>query len=600
MSLQQFRRTCALAVLVWGCLGLTAHGASTGPADTKPSEVGDLKTQLGSYLAGRFARSSHATRDAARFYERALTQDPDNEALLKYAFVSEVSVANWDRATAIAQKLVKADPTHRLARLYLGVRDFRANEFGAADQHFTAAGTGPIGELTSALARAWGLVGKQDGKNALELLSTVKQADWAQHYLRFHRALIADATGQQVTARGIYERIFRTDARSLRTSLAYARHALHWGRASLAEEVLSKHLAATQPGHPLASALRSGNDTALLVADAQEGLAEVFYGLGEVLASEGGIDIGTIYLQLALLLRPGQPLALAALATVYETTKQYERAIATYDRISAGGPLDVNIQIRKAFNHNLLDRVDEAKSLLEKLGKSHPNDIRIPDALGNIMRARKRFSEAAGYYSQAIKLIDKPAKANWNQYYSRGVCYERMKNWPAAEADLSKALALHPDQPLVLNYLGYSWVDQNRNLKKAMQYIEKAVRLKPDDGYFIDSLGWAHYRQGEFQKAATFLERAVELRPEDPTINDHLGDALWRVGRRLEAKFQWTQALTLKPEPEEIDRIKRKLEEGLPPEKQAKTRRIEQRRANNIRQRRVEKADPPSSGAVQQ
>jgi Flp pilus assembly protein TadD len=174
------------------------------------------------------------------------------------------------------------------------------------------------------------------------------------------------------------------------------------------------------------------------------------------------------------------------------------------------------------------------------------------------------------YYSRAIALIDKPEAKHWSYYYARGTCYERIKKWPLAEADLQKALQLSPDQALVLNYLGYSWIDQNRNLKQGLALIEKAVRQKPDDGYIVDSLGWAYFRLHNFKEAAKHLERAVELRPEDPVLNDHLGDAYWRVGREREARFQWEQALTLKPEPEDAEKIKRKLQKGLPAPVQAR------------------------------
>jgi Flp pilus assembly protein TadD len=235
-----------------------------------------------------------------------------------------------------------------------------------------------------------------------------------------------------------------------------------------------------------------------------------------------------------------------------------------YDRIPKGSPLQLNIDIRKALNLNQLERVDDAQKLLDDVANLNPQDIRPLDALGNIMRSHKRYGEAAEYYTRAIALIGKPEPKHWSYYYSRGTCYERLKKWPLAEADLQQALKLSPDQALVLNYLGYSWIDQNRNLKQGLALIEKAVRQKPDDGYIVDSLGWAYFRLGNFREATKHLERAVELRPEDPVLNDHLGDAYWRVGREREARFQWEQALTLKPEPEDAEKIKKKLQKGLP------------------------------------
>ncbi|OYW57431.1 MAG: hypothetical protein B7Z29_00910 [Hyphomicrobium sp. 12-62-95] len=185
------------------------------------------------------------------------------------------------------------------------------------------------------------------------------------------------------------------------------------------------------------------------------------------------------------------------------------------------------------------------------------------DALGNILRSRKQYADAVDIYNRAIAMIPKPDRRHWVYFYARGTSYERLKNWPPAEADLKKALELYPDQPLVLNYLGYSWIDQGINLDDGMRLIERAVAVKPDDGYIVDSLGWAHFKRGNYAEAVRYLERAVELRPDDPVLNDHLGDALWKVGREREARFQWDQSLTLKPEPEDALKTRRKIDEGL-------------------------------------
>jgi tetratricopeptide (TPR) repeat protein len=321
-------------------------------------------------------------------------------------------------------------------------------------------------------------------------------------------------------------------------------------------------------------------------------MAEVFYGLGEALTSEGGLSMGILYLQFALFSKPDHAFALAALANAYETGRRYQDAIDAYNRIAPGSALAPAIEIRKAFDLNSLEKVDEAKAILDKLVAADPKDLKPLDALGNILRARKRYAEAADVYTQALKLVPNPDKRHWSIFYSRGTCYERLKNWPDAEADLQKALQLYPDQPLALNYLGYSWVDQNRNLKQGMALIEKAVALKPDDGYIVDSLGWAHFKLGNYAESVRFLERAVELKPEDPVLNDHLGDALWRVGREREAKFQWDQALTLDPEQEEVEKIKKKLAEGLPPSTLSRRAARDNVRDVRIKKRKESKLNP--------
>lgn len=559
-------------------------GSGSAPARTidRPE---DAKSLLGNYLAGRFARGLNDTASAAEHYRHALAHDPQSDVLIEQAFLMEVTEGHWSRALELARQLIGRQENHRMALMFLALTEYKARNYDLADEHFKAAGSGPIGELTSAVARAWVQLAQNDTAGALELVDgTTKQAEWAQFYMRYHRALIADLSGRRSEARQNYERMFKTDPRTPRTALAYARHAAHSGDLKLAKSVLKEHLdKSVTEGHPMARALRDQLTAAagvpLLIESADEGLAEVFYGLGEALTGEGGVSIGALYLQMALYVRPQFPFALAALANAYEATKRYADAIAIYDRIPTGTPLEASIEIRKAINLNLLERPEEAQQLLEGLAQRNPDDVRALDALGSIMRARKRYAEAVDYYTRAIALIPKPEKRHWTYWYARGTSYERIKKWPLAEIDLQKALQLHPEQPLVLNYLGYSWIDQNRNLKQGMVLIEKAVALKPDDGYIVDSLGWAHYRVGNYKDAVRYLERAVELKPEDPVLNDHLGDALWRVGRQREARYQWEHALTLKPEPEEVDKIAAKVQQGLPDEPIVREKTKEQKKA---------------------
>lgn len=569
------RHTPGLTALACSALVISALWASDAAlAKSTNNESYVAQSLAGSYLAGRLARTQNETREAAGFYRSALEQDPDNETLLEQSMLMEVSEGNFDRAIELAQKLTAKQPRHRVGRLLLGLKAFNANDFKKAESHFKSASTGPIGELTSAIAQGWVILASGDTGRALGKLKLRRQADWAQFYLQYHRALIADLGGRKTVAREAYDRVFEQDNRTLRTALAFARHAAHRGDFKQAQSILTSHLDATSgDGHPLARELlqqvSAKKKQSLLITTPREGLAEVFYGLGEALTGEGGISIGVLYLQMALYLNPEQPFALAALANAYETTKRYNDAIEVYERIPKGTPLQAAIDIRKALNLNSLEKIDEAKALLERVAAENPGDIKPLDALGNIMRSHKRYEEAVVYYSRVIDTLGEPKQEDWVHFYSRGTCYERLKRWPEAEKDLKQALKLNPDQPLVLNYLGYSWIDQNRNLKEGLKLIEKAVALKPDDGYIVDSLGWAHYKLGNYSRAVTLLEEAVELRPEDPVLNDHLGDAYWQVGRHREARFQWDQAASLNPEPDDLVQIEKKLAEGLPVRRQA-------------------------------
>lgn len=562
--------TFAGVVSIWVSFSSALLAKPAGETEPAP-------TMIGNYLAGRFARTEHEPGRAAEFYKAALDRDQVDDVLLENAFQMELAAGHFDQALPLAERLVKSQPNNRMAQTLLALDAFKKGDFAAAESRMQVSSEGPIGELTSAITRAWIRAAAGDIQGGLDIIDGPKQADWAQFYLYYHRGLIADIGGRFNEARSAFEKVFKQDNKTLRTALAYAYSAANAGDTTLAKQVLKEHLERQQgEGHPLARDLYNrivaGDRVGLLVKTPAEGVAEVFYGLGEALTGEGGVNLGIAYLQLALFVKPDHSFALAALANTYESLKKFEKANETYDRIPAGSPLQSSIDIRKAFNLNSLDQPDEAKTLLLSVVKDNPGDLRPLEALGNIMRARKRYEEAVEYYTKAIKLIPKPEKRNWAYYYSRGTCYERLKNWPAAEADLQKALVLFPDQPLVLNYLGYSWIDQGMNLQQGLALIDKAVQLRPDDGYIVDSLGWAYFKMGDYKEAVKYLERAVELRPDDPTLNDHLGDALWRVGRMNEAKFQWDQALSLKPEPEDIDKIKSKLDKGLPPVAKAQVR----------------------------
>ena len=651
---------------------------------------------VGSYLAGRMARSENEPERAASFYRDALARDPGNALLLEQAFLMETMEGASPEADRLAEQLLAADPQYRTAHLFLGLRDFKTGDFKLAEKHFRAASTGPIGELTGSMALAWVKLAENDTNGALATLDAPKQADWAQFYLRFHRALIADLGGRKADARAAFERVFKQDAKALRMTLAYARSAAHAGDVKLARTIISEHIEKSQgQSHALlralSSELNSNAKSARLIETPAEGLAEAFYGLGEALIGEGAVSAGVLYMQMALSVVPDHEFALAALANAHEANKRYADALTVYDRIPKSSAMSLPIEIHKAYNLNSLDRQDEAlKSLKDLLAKtmaepvtaaetpapgaapatpssapepapavssklplalgtrgddvselqsklrdlgytrldkdgyfgeatrravmsfqkknkleadgmageatlallngdgepateeteqapesvadstvdaaaapSVSDQLQVLDALGSIQRSRKLFAEAVETYTQALGLIPNIDRRHWAYFYARGTSQERLKNWSAAEGDLKKALELAPGEPLVLNYLGYSWIDQGLNLKEGMSLIEKAVALKPDDGYIVDSLGWAHFKLGNYREAVRYLERAVELKADDPILNDHLGDALWNAGREREARFQWDQALSLNPEPEDAAKIKTKLADGL-------------------------------------
>jgi tetratricopeptide (TPR) repeat protein len=262
--------------------------------------------------------------------------------------------------------------------------------------------------------------------------------------------------------------------------------------------------------------------------------------------------------------------ALSRLGERESGTARLEEAVAAYrlaleewtrERV----PLQwARTQINLAYALNDLDRTTEAFDLLEELAASAPEGIYALVRLGDLLRHDENYEEAEKAYSRAIARIDGLRREHWALFYARGITYERTERWRQAEADFIKALELEPEQPFVLNYLGFSWAEMGLNLDRAKDMLNRAAELRPNDGFIIDSLGWLHYRLGEYQNAVVHLKRAVQLQPNSPEINDHLGDAYWQIGRQRDARAQWERTLTLELDQETKLQIEHKLKSGLP------------------------------------
>jgi tetratricopeptide (TPR) repeat protein len=526
-------------------------------------------TASGSYLAARHAGQQRDAAAAAAFYRSALKSDPKNGELLDRAFLSLLVDGNIDEAVKYAERVTQADKNDRVSRLVIGVQALKRKQYAAARRDLAQSVGGPITDLTATLLTSWSMSGGGDTRGAVAAIDRLAGPDWYAIFKDLHAGMIYDLAGNQQEAGKRFERAYKLDSSALRVVEAYG----SWlSRNASAKEALVVFEAFDKvlPRHPLVveamAKLKAGEKLPTLVSTAPAGAAEALYGLGASLGRRGGEDLGLVYLQLSLYLAPSHPLALLSLADLYESLKKPALAINIYERIPANSPLHRNAAIQMAANLDALDRADEAEKHLDAVIKERPDDLEAIMALGNILRGHKKFAECSDVYSKGVATIANREKANWVIFYFRGICYERSKQWSKAEADLKKALALFPDQPHVLNYLGYSWIDQGINLDDGMAMIKSAVQQRPDDGYIVDSLGWAYYKLGNYEESVKNLERAIELKPEDPTINDHLGDAYWRIGRLLEAKFQWAHARDLKPDPDELPKIEEKLKAGLPEE----------------------------------
>ena len=546
---------------------IPGHAAQSQNADPYAALRIDQASPSGSYLAGRYASRQRDTGIAARYIARALENDPDNPLLIERAFTLEVSSGNIASAEKFAERVLKFNDQHRLSLLVLGLKSMREGKAVLARQYFQKSAYTPIGELSAALLTGWSYASENNLKDALSELDKLKRNQAFENFRLFHAGLIADMVQDRNRAEVFYKSAYEKAGTSLRVVQAYGNYLERTDRKDQAAKVYELFLKSTQD-NPLVrralDALKAGKQAEPFINTAAGGAAEALYSIAGALTDERSIDIALVYARLALSSHPEFSEGQTLLGEVYTQMKLHEQAIAAYDRIEASSPLRSSADIQTATNLNQLNRFDDAVKVLKSLIAREPENYNALLSLGNLYRLNEKWLDAADAYTQALARVDEPGEKNWSVYYFRGIAYERAGRWENAEPDFRKALRFQPEQASVLNYLGYSLIEKRINLIEAFEMVEKAVSLRPNDGYIVDSLGWGHYQLGRYEEAAKLLERAAGLRPEDAVINDHLGDALWRVGRKLEAKFQWQYALDSNPTDENAVKIRKKLKQGLP------------------------------------
>jgi tetratricopeptide (TPR) repeat protein len=566
-SLVRPLRSAAICLALLASTSLWAGAAAR--AETSVSDLLDdaMPTLTGSYLAALSAISAQDYDSATALFEEALSQDPDNPILMERTFTLLIANGHIDRAIPLAERLVELNPDMRMGQMVLGVKALKSKKFAEAGKHLGKSERGPLANISSGLLSAWAAQGQGETDAALKIVETLQGPEWYSVFKNFNIALINENAGRTDAALKAITAAYEAEGGSLRVTEAYARMMARAGKIDEAKQALDR-FTQNSVGHPLVASLQkdiaSGRKPAPMVRNAQEGAGEVLYGLGSAIGSEnGGADLATIYLRLANYLQPTNELVIMALGDLTQNAQRFERSIPIFDKVPKTSPLRRNADLQVALSLDAAGKPDLAIKRLKSLIAANPRDIDALTTLATINRTAKRYDEAAKLYTRAIDAITGDNPRNWLIYYFRGIAYERAQQWQKAEADFLKALEITPEEPQVLNYLGYSWIDRGLNLDRATDMIKKAVELRPNDGYIVDSLGWAYYKQDKFEEAVAQLERAIAIKADDATINDHLGDAYWKVGRKLEATFQWAHARDLNPEPADKARILAKLAKGL-------------------------------------
>lgn len=547
----------------------TAAAAVLAVSLTLPS-AGWTQSGAGSYLAGRQAIYDSNFAASAKYYTQALMKDPQNPFLMENAILSQLALGEVERALPIAQTLEGLGLNSQMASMAV-IANLVADE--AYDEILSRlVGEQTISPLVDGLLIGWAHMGAGSVGKALAHFDKLGDEAGLRGFALYHKAMALASVGDFEGADAIFSGEDGQQASLTRRAiLANVEILSQLGRNNEALELMAEAFAGRfDPGlTEVADTLAQGDTLPFVqVRSVRDGIAEVFFTIGAALSGEASDDYALIYARLAGFLRPDHNDALLLSAGLLENLGQYDLSVDTYKQIPESNPDHFAAELGRAEALRRAAKPDADIEVLEQLAREFPTLPAVHSALGDLLRQQEDYVNAVEAYDKALEYTDEEAANRWFLLYARGISHERLKQWPQAEGDFRTALELEPDQPQVLNYLGYSLVEKKQKLDEALSMIERAVAARPDSGYIVDSLGWVLFRLGRFDEAVGHMERAVELMPIDPVVNDHLGDVYWAVGRNREAQFQWSRALSF-IDPEDTDseadpeRIRRKLEVGL-------------------------------------
>ncbi|WP_037316646.1 tetratricopeptide repeat protein [Ruegeria halocynthiae] len=524
----------------------------------------------GAYLAGRQAVFQNDYTAAESYYAQALRADPENAKLLESVVVARLSLGEVRRALTVAQMIEDLELPSQASKMVIAVNlvaDGKLDELLARDPE-----TQGVGPLVDGLMLGWAHIGQGEMTRAMEKFDDVATQEGLREFALYHKALALASVGDFEGAEEIFSANDNLVARfSRRAALARAEVLSQLDRNRDALQFLDKVFAVgSDPSiENYVTRLNAGEVLPFThVRSAQDGVAEVFFSVGAALSAEAAQNYVLLYTRIAAFLRPDHVDAILLSAELLDAMEQYDLAVDAYRMVPADSMDYHAAELGRAEVLGRSGKTEAAAEVLQNLAAQRPNLPSVHVALADLQRRQEDYVAAVATYDTAIKLTEDGVGGNWFLHYARGISHERLKNWDQAEVDFRRALELNPDQPQVLNYLGYSLVERQEKLDEALNMIERAVAARPDSGFIVDSLGWVLFRLGRYDEAVEHMERAVELMPVDPVVNDHLGDVYWAVGRAREAEFQWKRALSfidLEDTDGEADpeRIRRKIEIGL-------------------------------------
>jgi len=527
----------------------------------------DLTEQpFGEYLTGRHALFNHQYDVAADNYLEAIKQDPENIELMQFSLSVFIAAGRFEDAFFVNEKLKEMDAQNEVSNILDFFNKTKNKSYDEALIDIDELSSTGIMNLIKPFFRAWIDAAEGSASEIDAVVNSFEEENNFNFFNFFQAGLIYEYLEDFEKAESFYaQALNERGLLNLRAVEAYGKILNKNGKTGKAISILEEYIDQAPANEQLKATLievRNDEQFAPFVSSLDEGFAEIFYTVSTILMQDNVKSIATNFLQYATFFKPDFPLVHFLLAQIFESDEYYRGAQNEFDKIKSDSPLYFQSKLQRAWLYNDMDRPEETIAALLKLEEEYPDNREVLNSIAEFYRMNERFAEAIPAYSKVIDNIEEENVRDWIIYYTRGIVFDQEKRWAEAEKDFKKALEIRPEQPMVLNYLAYSWVDRGLNYVEAKKMLIRAVELRPNDGYIVDSLGWALYKMGDYEEAVPVLERAAQLETQDWAINDHLGDAYWTVGRKNEARFQWRHALSLSPDEDKIDLIKSKIKDG--------------------------------------
>lgn len=548
---------------------LSALMAAAAPALAADTALPAPSSLSGAYLSGRFAQQ-HDDWSAAHAYMGAvLTQDPGNTQLEQRTFLLALGASDFDRARALAEKISASKDGFELATIYLACDALAEGKYDDALALLKKLPEGGFGQYTKPVLTAWSLAGLGRKDEALKILP--KAEEGASYDL--HAGMIQEFSGDMNAAADSYKKVMQGEI-DFNAAVLLANFYERYGQPEIST-ALYRGLGKAYPFNPFVAALAHRDpkrDIEPNIARPAAGAARALFDIATLLYGRRAYDSAQIYGNLVLLLDKQSSFARMMLGDIAAATGQTERAAADYGQVAQDDPLYTLSRIRVAEINEAAGRTDDAVDMLKDIARDDSTRVQAQVALGDVYRRHSRFSEAVDAYNDALKGVEPVDETLWPVLYARGISYAQMHRWDLGEKDLLQALAFQPKNPMILNFLAYSWADKGVNLDQALEFAKSAAALKPNDGYILDSYGWTLFRLGRYDEAVTWLESAVDRAPGDSTLLDHLGDAYWQSGRTDDARAQWKRASDMSRDDVFKKTLAQKMKDGIatPDRKQAK------------------------------